>query len=102
MGIVLEAWHVDLEQRVALKFLSLEGADRDAMARFRNEARALARIRNEHVARIVDIAVLDDGSPYMVMEYLEGRDLAAELRERPTLPVAESIDYSMQAIEGNA
>ena len=76
MGVVVAAMHVELDQRVAIKFL-LPDALRDAewVSRFAREAQAAARIQSEHVARVFDVGTLDTGAPYMVMEYLEGRDL---------------------------
>ena len=83
MGIVLQAMHLQLDQRVALKFLLPEALVRpETVARFAREARAAAKIRSEHVARVIDVGTLDTGSPYIVMEYLEGQDLAALLKER--------------------
>lgn len=103
MGIVLSAWHLELDQRVALKFLSAELAESaDAAERFRREARAAARIKSEHVVRVLDVGIMDGTVPYMVMEYLEGHDLDDEVSKRGTLPVAEAVDYALQAIEAIA
>lgn len=83
MGMVVAAHHVQLDERVALKFLLSEAlATPDALVRFMREARAAVKIKSEHVARVHDVGQLDSGMPYMVMEYLEGSDLAAWLRER--------------------
>src|SRR6187200_179148 len=79
MGVVVAALHLELDQRVAVKFLLAHIASPEATARFVREARAAVKIRSEHVARVIDVGRLEDGAPYMVMEYLEGRDLAAEL-----------------------
>ena len=71
MGVVVSAFRTDLEQRVAVKFLGAAAAERpDAAERFRREARAAAKIRSEHVARVLDVGTLDTGLPYMVMEFL--------------------------------
>jgi len=83
MGYVVLALHTQLEQRVAVKLLMPELAVlEEPVARFLREARAAVKIRSEHVARVIDVGKLDDGTPYMVMEYLEGHDLAAELDVR--------------------
>src|SRR5689334_22951687 len=80
MGYVVAARHIQLEQQVAIKILMPELCENeDAVARFLREARASVRIQNEHIARVLDVGTLDDGAPYMVMEFLEGRDLAHEL-----------------------
>jgi serine/threonine protein kinase len=102
MGYVVLARHVQLDQPVALKFMHAWRASEspEGAARFLDEARAAARIRSDHVARVSDTGTLEDGSPYMVMEYLEGKDLEALLQERRRLPVPLAIAYAMQASEG--
>src|SRR5262249_36540312 len=73
MGVVMLAHHLILGQRVALKFMhpSLARVE-SAVRRFALEARASAKLKNEHSIRILDVDQLDDGTPYIVMEYLEG------------------------------
>src|ERR1700722_1939636 len=78
MGVVVAAMHLQLRQRVALKFL-LPDATGEVTERFQREARAAARLRSDHVARVVDVGELPNGAPYMVMEYLEGSDLSRVL-----------------------
>jgi serine/threonine protein kinase len=70
MGVVVLAWHIELEQKVAIKFLHSELAQNaDGAERFRREARAVVRIRNEHVARVLDVGTLEgQGIPFIVME----------------------------------
>src|SRR6185369_15716279 len=60
------------------------------------EARAAVKIKNEHVVRVFDVGRLASGPPFMVMEYLEGEDLAARLAQGP-LPVAQAVDFVLQA-----
>jgi serine/threonine-protein kinase len=103
MGVVVSAFRGDLEQRVAVKFLSQAAAERpDAAERFRREARAAAKIRSEHVARVLDVGTLDTGLPYMVMEFLEGNDIADELRLHQWLPIRDAVEFILQAIEALA
>ncbi|MDC0683380.1 serine/threonine-protein kinase [Sorangium atrum] len=103
MGTIVAAWHLELEQRVAMKFLhSLRPDGGDPTERFRREARALARIKSEHVARVLDVGSLEGGMPYMVMEFLEGNDLAHEIRARGPLPVVEAVAYMLQALDAMA
>jgi len=103
MGVVVAAFHLELEQPVAIKFLNGEAAARaDASERFRREARAAARIRSEHVARVLDIELLDERIPYMVMELLEGHDLERELEQTGPLPIPVAVDYVLQAIDAVA
>ncbi|HEY6561597.1 MAG TPA: protein kinase [Polyangiaceae bacterium] len=103
MGFVVAAIHTQLDERVAVKFLMPELCQQEEpVARFLREARAAVRIRSEHVARVLDVGVLDDGAPYMVMEYLDGQDLSAELDRRMQLGVHEAVDYVLQACEAIA
>jgi serine/threonine-protein kinase len=104
MGWVVEATHMHLEQRVALKFMHAKNMEEhpDAVARFIREARAAARIQSEHIARVFDVGTLDNGAPYLVMEYLEGQDLEGLLRKRKKLPIEEVVSYALQACEGLA
>jgi serine/threonine-protein kinase len=104
MGWVVVATHLHLEQRVAIKFLHAEQAAAfpEAVARFLREAKAAARIQSDHVARVSDFGTLDDGAPYLVMEYLEGNDLDSLLQARGALPVGQAVEYVLQACEGLA
>src|SRR5690349_3058960 len=78
MGVVCLGRHVELEQPVAIKFLRRELAqNRSVVQRFLNEARAAASLRSEHVVRVIDVAELSSGRPYLVMEHLDGVDLGA-------------------------
>jgi serine/threonine-protein kinase len=103
MGFVVEAWHLSFEERVAIKLLRKEViANEEALVRFEREARAAFKIKSEHVARVIDVGRLDNGAPYMVMEYLEGTDLGAVLADRRTLPIPEAVDYILQTCEAIA
>jgi eukaryotic-like serine/threonine-protein kinase len=103
MGAVFAAHHELLHQRVAIKVLSTDVvAEGEVVTRFLNEARAAARIVSEHVARVTDVATLDNGVPYMVLELLEGDDLSKVLETRGALPVALAVDWVLQACAGVA
>ncbi len=103
MGVVLEASHLQLEQPVAIKFLLAEASEVEgAGARFLREARAAARIKSEHVARVLDVDTTAEGVPFLVMELLVGTDLHRHVRGRGALPIAEAIDYVLQACEALA
>jgi eukaryotic-like serine/threonine-protein kinase len=98
MGVVVAARHIELDSRVALKFLLPElVASPEAVARFAGEARAAVQIQNEHVARVLDVGALDNGAPYMVMEFLEGRDLSTWLQQRGPLPAEQAVEFVLQA-----
>lgn len=103
MGVVVAAHHIQLDDRVAIKFLLPETlGNHDAVMRFAREARAAVKIKSEHVARVTDVGTLENGAPYMVMEYLEGGDLSNWLTERGRLPVDQAVDLLLQACEAIA
>ena len=103
MGVVVEARHITLDERVALKFLLPEYASHpEASGRFLREARAAVKIKSEHVARVSDVGTLDTGAPYMVMEFLEGDDLSRLLEKQGVLQIPDAIDYVVQGCEALA
>jgi serine/threonine-protein kinase len=100
MGIVHRAVHVELDRRVAIKVVREELAQRnEVVRRLLLEARAAASIRSEHVARVLDIGRAANGAPYIVMEYLEGRDLCELLEQYGRLEYGTAIDLVLQACE---
>ena len=103
MGIVVAARHLKLEQQVAIKFMLPDLLkNTEAVGRFLREARAAVRLKSEHVARILDIAELPSGLPYIVMELLEGSDLAAVIYASAPLSVDDAVDYVLQTCEAIA
>ena len=103
MGAVVAATHRRLGQRVAIKILYPSSArNPEAVARFLREAQAAAALQSEHVVRILDFGRHGDGLPFMVMEHLQGTNLADLLTARGTLPADEAIHYVMQASEAVA
>ena len=103
MGYVVAALHEQLGQRVAVKLLVPELCENeDSVTRFLREARAAVKIHSEHVARVLDVGELTNGSPYMVMEFLSGRDLSEELDLPGELEIPVAIDYLLQASEAVA
>ena len=100
MGIVVAAHHVQLDERVAIKFL-LPGmaSSAEVMSRFQREARTAIKIKSEHIARVLDVSQLPDGTPYMVMEYLEGKELAALIEEEKHLSPEDTSELIIQACE---
>jgi serine/threonine-protein kinase len=90
MGAVYVAEHPHIRRKVAVKVLH-PGVERmpEMVHRFFNEARAASEIRNRHIVEVLDFGELPpEGTPYLVMEWLEGQSLAAALREQPKLPLA--------------
>jgi len=103
MGVVVAAFHLVLQERVALKFmLAPAGEDSERGARFLREARAAVRIKSDNVVRVSDVGALEDGTPFLVMEYLDGNDLATELKQRGRFAVTEAVDLVLQACEALA
>ncbi|EYF01654.1 serine/threonine protein kinase [Chondromyces apiculatus] len=100
MGVVVAARHQDLGELFAVKFLLPEALkDEEAVGRFLREARASARLKGEHVARVHDVGRLENGAPYMLMEHLSGSDLKQLVRSRGPLPPGEAITYLLQACD---
>ena len=100
MGVVVVANHEALGQRVAIKLLLPEAAGSGAaLARFLREAQSAAQIQSPHVCRVFDVGSLPSGQPYMVMELLQGADLATELEQRRTLPVTEAVGHVIEALD---
>jgi len=102
MGLVVEATHLALDERVALKFLRPDARSTpDIVARFAREARAAATLKSDHVARTFDVGT-HDGMPFIVMEYLEGRDLSQMVADEGPLPIEEAVAYVLEACEALA
>jgi serine/threonine protein kinase len=103
MGVVVAARHLELEESVAIKLLlpHMRSVD-EAMVRFGREAKAAVKLKNEHAARVFDVGTLDNGTPYMVMELLEGRDLGAWLVQDGPLRIEQAVDFLLQACVATA
>jgi eukaryotic-like serine/threonine-protein kinase len=99
VGRVVQARHLELQLTVAIKILLRDEAEQ--VARFMREARAAVRLRGEHVAKVTDVGRLADGTPYMVMEFLEGENLGS-VTERGPLSIDDATTYFLQACEGVA
>jgi hypothetical protein len=96
MGVVVQATHTELGQQVALKVLHDELAQNpNIVARFLREAKAVATLRTEHVCRVFDVGRLDSGSPFIVMEMLDGADLGAAAMKG--VPMTIAVEYVIQA-----
>lgn len=102
IGVIVRATHTGLGQQVAIKYLKASALDDRALVeRFEREGRLAARIASEHVVRVQDVGRLPGAGPYLVMEYLTGRDLGSIVDEGP-LPVARAVDYILQACDALA
>ena len=100
MGVVVAAHHLELDQPVAIKVLH-EGAGnyQESAERFRREARVAAKIQSDHVTRILDVGEMASGARYMVMEYLVGQDLGAELQQRGSFSIGEACGLMLEALD---
>lgn len=102
MGLVIEATNVQLDQKVALKLLTANKDDPAAVERFSREARAAARLKSEHVARVYDVGKDATHGPFIVMEMLEGKTLAEVLQQSGRVAVHRAVEYVIDACEGLA
>jgi eukaryotic-like serine/threonine-protein kinase len=88
MGQVYEVEHARLSNRYALKLLGHEAsADPEFLQRFRREAQIVSSLRHPHIVQVVDFDESPDGRPYLVMELIEGEDLAARVEREGPLPL---------------
>ncbi len=103
MGVVVAAMHVQLQELVAIKLLlPAMGSRPDFVQRFIREARAAVKIKSIHVAHVLDVDTLSDGRLYMVMEYLDGKDLGQIIDQHGPLHQDEAVDYILQVCEALA
>ena len=100
MALVYEAQDILLDRKVAIKMLRPEFvSDEDFINKFRHEAKAVARITHPNVVSIYDI-VESEESLYLVMEYIEGKDLKSLIKKRGQLSVVEALDIANQVTAG--
>lgn len=103
MGLVVAARHEALNETVAIKLLRPKAAgDKVHAERFAREARSMIKIKSEHVVRVLDAGTLDSGAPFIVMEFLVGKDLSQILREGGPIPVTRATDLMLQVCEAVA
>jgi len=96
MGAVYLAEHTHMRKRVAMKLLHAEmSADPEVLARFRREAEAAAHVEHPNVASATDFGQLDDGSFFLILEYVEGRSLRSVL-EAGAMPAARVLHIARQ------
>jgi serine/threonine-protein kinase len=102
MGAIYEVQHLQLGRRLAMKVLSPNLAvDGEALTRFRREAEMISKLRHPHIVELFDWETLEGGLPCMVMELLEGADLATRMRHTPKLGwplIARIADQVLSAL----
>ena len=96
MSTVYRACDPTLERWVAIKLMHRDISEEpDQLERFRREARAVARLSHPHVVTVIDFGE-DDGTPYIVLEYVEGETLKDRIKRMGRLPVAEAVAYAIE------
>jgi serine/threonine protein kinase/S1-C subfamily serine protease/peroxiredoxin len=102
MGTVFVAHHRRMKRTVALKILSPTiTKTASALARFQREVEAAARLSHPNIVHAYD-ADEDQGTHFLVMEYVEGKDLASIVREQGPQPIEKAVDWTLQAARGLA
>lgn len=92
-GAVFRATQLGLQRQVAVKVLMLNlGSTAEHIGRFQREAVLACRIRHPNAVEVMDVDITPGGHPYLVMELLEGRTLADELKERGRLPLVRCLE----------
>ncbi len=103
MAEVYIAAHTRMPRRFAIKVMNVEASQRQPfLARFRREAEILGTLRHPHIVDITDWNALPDGSPYLVMELLEGEDLSSLLSRQRLLPLPQALALTAQIGEALA
>ncbi len=100
MGVVVAAHHELIDRPVAIKLIA-DTTSEKRLERFVREARSAQSLESEHVVRVFDLGV-EQGTPYLVMERLDGEDLGARLERDGPLSVTQAVDLVLQACEGLA
>ncbi len=100
MGVVLKAQHRRMKRLVAVKMIASKAiGSPDAVKRFYREVEAAAKLNHPNIVQAYD-ASQHEGTHYLVMEYVEGKDLAALLREKGPLPLSQAVQCTLQAARG--
>ncbi|HYT12609.1 MAG TPA: serine/threonine-protein kinase, partial [Candidatus Nitrosopolaris sp.] len=91
MGVVYRAYHVPLARTGAVKVMHGISPDPDSIARFRREAQAIAQMRHPNILNVFDYGEYQ-GTPYMIVEFVPGGSLAAQMKKGP-LDTATALEY---------
>ncbi|MBX3191687.1 MAG: serine/threonine protein kinase [Labilithrix sp.] len=103
MGVVFEGRHLRLGHRVAIKVLGPALREHpELVTRFEREARAAGALSSAHAVKVFDIDVTADGTPFIVMELLDGHDLASVIDREGPQPVARAVRWILEACEAIA
>ncbi len=96
------ATHLILDRTVAVKVIRGSDLDASTVERFKREARHAASIHHPNVIEVIDFGVSAEGAPYLVMEYLEGDNLAERLARTPPPSIGDVVAWLLDALEGLA
>ncbi|MEO8878583.1 MAG: serine/threonine-protein kinase, partial [Polyangiaceae bacterium] len=100
-GTVYEAFDEGMARSVAVKIPTIDPRHGEVpLKRFLREARTAGAISHPHVAAVHDFGMLEDGTPFLVMERLLGESLARRMRRKKRLPVAEAVEITLQLLSG--
>ena len=100
MGVIYECEHMSIGKKLAVKFLNTaSGTSSESYKRFQREARATASIAHKNIVDIIDLGETEDGIPYIIMEYLQGKDLGVHLSTHRKLDLVEARDILEQVLE---
>lgn len=101
-GVVYRGWHRLLDRAVAIKVLHAQSAqDADALKEFRREARILADLKHPHIVEVHAVGAMpESAAPYVVMEFVSGKTLAAILETEHPLPLKRCVDLAVQIAQG--
>ncbi len=99
MGVVYDGIHVGLARPVAIKTLHARYVnDKVALARFQNEAAVVGRFGHKNIVEVHDMGMLDDATPYLVMERLEGETVTQRLQHERPMRVETAIEIAMEVL----
>jgi len=99
VGTVMAARHLEFDDLVAIKFLKPEYANNtEAATRFAIEARTNFKLRSEHIVRVLDVGIYA-GSPFIVMEHLEGADLRSLAHTLLMPEIPRVVDWALQVCD---
>lgn len=98
MGVIYKAWHSSLKKNVAIKIL--HQVNQQTVMRFQREAQAASTLRHDNVIAVLDFGATDEGQPYMVMDFVEGKPLSDLINQRGALPVDSALNIFKQICSG--
>ncbi|MFT5633057.1 MAG: serine/threonine protein kinase [Rubritalea sp.] len=101
MGTVYRAIHTELNRTVALKIFSPKAENKELFVeRLKREGKLMAQLKHPNVLAIHDAAVMEDGTPYLVLEYIKGEDLQQKLHNKFTLNQRTAVRIAIKVCEG--